>query len=175
MARSWIPLVRRSCAKTRRLLSASPEDRPRSWELAGLRLLTDPTFSPAGVHESAPGRSLIKTEDPALGIEEIGSVDACCSRAISAQTTSTRFGREVVAAEQVTLTTETAARQLGGTARALATWQQAALPLPDGGSPGSAGTPGRLGGRLMVLSHSILWRAGRERQHRWGWRWSQAA
>ncbi len=45
-------------------------------ELGGLRLLTVPTFSPAGVHESAPGRPLTKTEDPAFGLEAIGSIDA---------------------------------------------------------------------------------------------------
>ena len=41
-------------------------------EIGGHRLLTHPTFSPAGVHESTPGRPLTKTEDPAIGIDEIG-------------------------------------------------------------------------------------------------------
>src|SRR5262245_53260101 len=44
-------------------------------ELGGLRLLTDPTFSPPGVYESAPGRPLTKIEGPALTIGEIGPID----------------------------------------------------------------------------------------------------
>jgi len=45
-------------------------------EVAGLRLLTDPTFSPVGIYESAPGRPLTKTEGPALNVDGVGRVDA---------------------------------------------------------------------------------------------------
>jgi L-ascorbate metabolism protein UlaG (beta-lactamase superfamily) len=44
-------------------------------ELDGLRLLTDPTFDPPGDYDVG-GRVLSKTAPPAVGIDEIGQIDA---------------------------------------------------------------------------------------------------
>jgi L-ascorbate metabolism protein UlaG (beta-lactamase superfamily) len=47
-------------------------------ELGGLRLLTDPTFDPAGTEYRTPLYVLRKTGAPALADEAIGAVDAYC-------------------------------------------------------------------------------------------------
>lgn len=45
-------------------------------EWHGLRLLTDPTFDPAGTVYALPGYTLRKTPRPAVAASELGSVDA---------------------------------------------------------------------------------------------------
>ncbi|PZS30117.1 MAG: Zn-dependent hydrolase [Pseudonocardiales bacterium] len=114
-------------------------------ELGGLRLLTDPTFSPAGVHESAPGRPLTKTEDPAFGPDAIGSVDAVLLSHDQHADNLDPVGREFLSDSPLTLTTEAAARRLGGTARALASWNTVTLERPDGGTLDITAVPARHG------------------------------
>ncbi|HEX5501648.1 MAG TPA: MBL fold metallo-hydrolase [Thermomicrobiales bacterium] len=117
-------------------------------EVGGLRLLTDPTFSPAGAHESSPGRFLTKTEGPALSADAVGRVDAVLLSHDQHADNLDPAGRAVVAAAPLTLTTPVAAERLGGTARGLENWQRATLPRPDGGSlevtavPAQHGPPG---------------------------------
>ena len=101
-------------------------------EIGGLRLLTDPTFSPAGVHESTPGRPLTKTEDPAVGIDEIGRIDAVLLSHDQHADNLDPAGRDFLATAILTLTTPAAAARLGGTARGLGSWEQVTLPRPDG-------------------------------------------
>jgi L-ascorbate metabolism protein UlaG (beta-lactamase superfamily) len=103
-------------------------------EVAGLRLLTDPTFSPAGVYESAPGRPLTKTEGPALGANTVGRVDAVLLSHDQHADNLDPDGRALVASAPLTLTTVEAAVRLDATAQGLASWQQVLLPLPEGGS-----------------------------------------
>jgi L-ascorbate metabolism protein UlaG (beta-lactamase superfamily) len=45
-------------------------------EIGGLRLLTDPTFDPAGSEYPTAVYTLRKTQGPALGADDIGEVDA---------------------------------------------------------------------------------------------------
>jgi L-ascorbate metabolism protein UlaG (beta-lactamase superfamily) len=47
-------------------------------EIDGLRLLTDPTFDPAGTEYFAKSYALHKTQDPALDIQALRPVDARC-------------------------------------------------------------------------------------------------
>ena len=101
-------------------------------EVEGLRLLTDPTFSPVGMHESAPGRPLTKTEGPALDVDGLGRVDAVLLSHDQHADNLDPAGREVVASAPLTLTTVDAAKRLGATAQGLASWQRAQLSLPDG-------------------------------------------
>lgn len=117
-------------------------------EVGGLRLLTDPTFSPAGAHESSPGRFLTKTEGPAVEAAAAGRVDAVLLSHDQHADNLDPAGRAVVAAAPLTLTTPAGAERLGGTARGLEPWQSATLPRPDGGSlevtavPAQHGPPG---------------------------------
>jgi L-ascorbate metabolism protein UlaG (beta-lactamase superfamily) len=103
-------------------------------EVAGLRLLTDPTFSPVGVHESAPGRPLTKTEGPALDVNGLGRIDAVLLSHDQHADNLDPAGREVVASAPLTLTTVDAAKRLGATAQGLPNWHRVRLPLPAGGS-----------------------------------------
>jgi L-ascorbate metabolism protein UlaG (beta-lactamase superfamily) len=45
-------------------------------EIGGLRLLTDPTFDPAGGEYQTPSYSLFKLQQPALDKDAIGQIDA---------------------------------------------------------------------------------------------------
>jgi L-ascorbate metabolism protein UlaG (beta-lactamase superfamily) len=103
-------------------------------EVAGLRLLTDPTFSPAGVYESAPGRPLTKTEGPALDANAVGRLDAVLLSHDQHADNLDPAGREVVASAPLTLTTVEAAERVGSAAQGLTSWQRVLLPLPEGGS-----------------------------------------
>nr|WP_222426786.1 MBL fold metallo-hydrolase [Amycolatopsis rhizosphaerae] len=96
-------------------------------ELAGKRLLTDPTFSPAGVHESAPGRPLTKTEEPGLSREDIGEVDAVLLSHDQHADNLDPAGRALVGEVLLTLTTRSGASRLGGTAQGLPPWAMVAL------------------------------------------------
>jgi L-ascorbate metabolism protein UlaG (beta-lactamase superfamily) len=117
-------------------------------EVAGLLLLTDPTFSPPGVYESVPGRPLTKTEGPALGASAVGRVDAVLLSHDQHADNLDPVGREVVASAPLTLTTVEAAERLGVPARGLASWRSARLPFPGGGTldvtavPALHGPPG---------------------------------
>ena len=114
-------------------------------ELGGLRLLTDPTFSPAGVHESAPGRLLTKTEDPALGIDSVGAPDVVLLSHDQHADNLDPAGRELLMSSPLTLTTESGAQRLGGTARGLASWHHVTVPRPDGSALEITAVPARHG------------------------------
>ena len=103
-------------------------------EVAGLRLLTDPTFSPVGVYESAPGRPLTKTEGPALDVDGVGRIDVVLLSHDQHADNLDPAGREVAASAPLTLTTVEAAQRLDATAQGLPNWQRVRLPLPEGGS-----------------------------------------
>jgi L-ascorbate metabolism protein UlaG (beta-lactamase superfamily) len=101
-------------------------------EVGGLRLLTDPTFSPAGAHETTPGRPLTKTEDPAVSLESLGRIDAVLLSHDQHADNLDPAGLAVVAAAPLTLTTPAAADRLGGTTQGLQNWEQVELRRPDG-------------------------------------------
>ncbi|NKQ56438.1 MBL fold metallo-hydrolase [Amycolatopsis sp. K13G38] len=112
-------------------------------ELGGKRLLTDPTFSPAGVHESAPGRPLTKTEDPAVSREALGEIDAVLLSHDQHADNLDPAGRELVGEVLLTLTTISGARRLGGTAQGLPPWAAISLgPLEVISVPALHGPPG---------------------------------
>ncbi len=103
-------------------------------EVGGLRLLTDPTFSPAGMHESAPGRPLTKTEGPAINADAVGRVDVVLLSHDQHADNLDPAGRKVATSAPLILTTPAAAERLGAAARGLVSWQRAQLSLPEGGS-----------------------------------------
>ncbi|WP_312860866.1 MBL fold metallo-hydrolase [Amycolatopsis endophytica] len=93
-------------------------------EVAGKRFLTDPTFSPAGVHETTPGRPLTKTEGPGLSADEIGPVDAVLLSHDQHADNLDPDGQRYVGEALLTLTTPSGAQRLGGTAQGLPPWHQ---------------------------------------------------
>jgi L-ascorbate metabolism protein UlaG (beta-lactamase superfamily) len=79
----------------------------------GLRLLTDPTFSPPG--EYPGGVTLTKTSGPALTPEEVGAVDAVVLSHDQHADNLDPAGREYLASAPLILTTPAGAKRLGPT------------------------------------------------------------
>ncbi|WP_275006815.1 MBL fold metallo-hydrolase [Promicromonospora iranensis] len=101
-------------------------------EYGGLRLLTDPTFDPAGTY---PGASpLERTVDSPVTADEVGAVDAVLLSHDEHADNLDSAGRAFLSGVPVTLTTVSGAVRLGGTARGLAPWEAIELPRPDGGT-----------------------------------------
>jgi L-ascorbate metabolism protein UlaG (beta-lactamase superfamily) len=91
-------------------------------EIADRRLLTDPTFSPAGDYETGPGRTLTKTEGPGVSLESLEPIDAVLLSHDPHVDNLDPAGRELVGRILLTLTTVSGARRLGGTAQGLPPW-----------------------------------------------------
>ena len=101
-------------------------------ELAGLRLLTDPTFDPPGDYPIG-ARRLTKTAAPAVPRQEVGRLDAVLLSHDQHPDNLDREGRLLLAEVPLVLTTPAAAERLGGSARALRPWEAVELP----GAPGA--------------------------------------
>jgi L-ascorbate metabolism protein UlaG (beta-lactamase superfamily) len=91
-------------------------------EIAGVRLLTDPTFDPPGLYQSGPV-TLEKRTGPALAADELGPVDAVLLSHDQHADNLDHAGRALLDAVPATLTTRAAAGRLRGTARGLAPWE----------------------------------------------------
>lgn len=92
-------------------------------EVAGLRLLTDPNFDPAGSSYETPVYTLHKSTDPGLTADAIGSVDAVLLSHDHHFDNLDRAGRMMLVRANRTLTPVAAAERLGGNAIGLAPWQ----------------------------------------------------
>jgi L-ascorbate metabolism protein UlaG (beta-lactamase superfamily) len=125
-------------------------------EIGGKRLLTDPTFSPAGAHPTGGGRQLTKTEDPTLTAEEVGPVDAVLLSHDQHADNLDAGGRKFVEESLLTLTTPSGAARLGGTAQGLPPWatirlgrlEVSAVPALHG-PPGAERVVGEVTGFLL--------------------------
>ncbi|QAY62465.1 MBL fold metallo-hydrolase [Xylanimonas allomyrinae] len=95
-------------------------------EFAGTRLLVDPTFD---VPQEYPvgARSLRKTSGPTWTAERVGPVDAVLLSHDQHADNLDHAGRTYLATAPLTLTTALAAERLGGTARALPSWETAVI------------------------------------------------
>ncbi|BDM70354.1 MBL fold metallo-hydrolase [Streptomyces nigrescens] len=113
-------------------------------EIAGVRLLTDPTFDPPGDYPIGE-RKLVKTAGAALTPEEIGPVDAVLLSHDHHPDNLDRAGRAYTAEAPLVLSTAAARERLGGTVRALADGEQFTLPRPDGGTLTVTGVPAQHG------------------------------
>src|SRR6185437_14901477 len=83
-------------------------------EIGGLRLLTDPTFDPAGEYASGT-RTLTKTLDGALSPATLGPIDAVLLSHDQHPDNPDRSGRELLAQVPLTLSTASAQSRLDGT------------------------------------------------------------
>ncbi|MGI5208424.1 MBL fold metallo-hydrolase [Spirillospora sp. CA-108201] len=113
-------------------------------EIAGVRLVLDPTFDPPGDYPMG-SRKLTKTAEPVLGPGDVGPVDAVLLSHDQHPDNLDAGGRAYLAGVALTLTTEAAAGRLGGTARALPNWEHTELPRPDGGTLRVTGVPAQHG------------------------------
>ncbi len=114
-------------------------------ELGGVRLLTDPTFDPAGEEYRTSVYTLRKSISPALGTDAIGPVDAILLSHDHHFDNLDRAGREFLKDASRVLTTVAGAERLGGNATGLARWQHVDVPAANGALLHITGTPARHG------------------------------
>ncbi len=136
-------------------------------ELGGLRLLTDPTFDPAGSEYPTAIYTLRKTGSPAVTPDSIGRVDAVLLSHDHHFDNLDRAGRALLPTAGTVLTTPAGAERLGGNATGLAPWQSIDLPARDDRVLHVTGTPARhgpLGGdRGPVTGFVLAWADSPER------------
>ena len=114
-------------------------------EVAGLRLLTDPTFDPAGTSYTTSAYTLRKTTSPAISAKDLGTIDIVLLSHDHHFDNLDNAGREILALAGRTLTTTEGAGRLGGNASALIPWQCVDFETPSGRTLRITGTPARHG------------------------------
>jgi len=110
-------------------------------EIGGLRLLTDPTFSPPGDYESGSGAVLTKTAGPALTPDEVGPIDIVLVSHDEHADNLDPGGREFLSGAGLVLTTAGGAERLGGHSHAVGVWESIDAPRPGGGALRITGAP----------------------------------
>jgi L-ascorbate metabolism protein UlaG (beta-lactamase superfamily) len=136
------------------------------------RLLTDPTFEPAGYHYAAGPQDVAKLISPALDPSQLGELDAVLLSHDQHNDNLDPAGRRVLSRARQTLTTELAAQRLGGNARGIPTWTSVeiaggvrvtAMParhgpaeLVDAVGPVSGWLVESEGGKLYVSGDTVL-------------------
>jgi L-ascorbate metabolism protein UlaG (beta-lactamase superfamily) len=112
----------------------------------GLRLLTDPTFDPPGEYKGlhSPVKH-VKTEGPALSVEEVGSLDAVLLSHDHHFDNLDNSGRALLPKAGVTFSTNTGAQRLGGNAVGLAPFEMRSLDARNGKRLLVTATPARHG------------------------------
>lgn len=115
-------------------------------EWNGLRLLTDPTFDPAGsTFSRGPSYTLRKTRGPALSAESLGELDAVLLSHDHHFDNLDDAGRAMLPRARLVLTTVAGAERLGGNARGLRPGDTAELRAPDSRVLRVTATPARHG------------------------------
>ena len=110
-----------------------------------MRLLTDPTFDPAGSEYTTPVYTLHKLAGPALSPDDVGTVDVVLLSHDHHFDNFDRLGREVAARAGRIVTTYDGATRLGGSAVGLRAWESTAIGTPDGRTLRVTATPARHG------------------------------
>lgn len=113
-------------------------------EIAGLRLITDPTFDEPTTYPQPMVQPLIKTAGPALSIDEVGPVNVVLASHYHEDNLD-HAGREVLGAAPVGYTTHEVASKYGDNVKALAEYESVTVPLPEGGELTITGVPAQHG------------------------------
>jgi L-ascorbate metabolism protein UlaG (beta-lactamase superfamily) len=113
--------------------------------VGGLRLLTDPTFDPAGSEYPTAVYTLRKTQGPALGVDALGEIDAVLLSHDHHFDNLDVSGRAMLASAQRVITTLAGAERLGGNAVGLEPWQSLEFRAANGGRLRVTSTPARHG------------------------------
>ena len=113
-------------------------------EIAGFRLLTDPTFDAPGLCQSGPV-TLEKHAGPALAAADIGKVDAVLLSHDQHADNLDHAGLAFLGEAQTVFTTRAGAARLGSGVRGLAPWQTIELTGDDGTRLHVTATPARHG------------------------------
>jgi L-ascorbate metabolism protein UlaG (beta-lactamase superfamily) len=130
-------------------------------ELDGLRLLTDPTFDPAGSTYQTPVYTLCKLTGPAVPAEEIGRIDAVLLSHDHHFDNLDRSGRRLLSAVPRVFTTRAGAERLGEGAVGLSAGDRQTLRAADGRELLVTATPARhgpsSGDRGPVIGFTLRW------------------
>jgi L-ascorbate metabolism protein UlaG (beta-lactamase superfamily) len=136
-------------------------------EVAGWRLLTDPTFdAPGRRYAFGWGTSSRKLAGPAIAAADIGALDAVLLSHDQHDDNLDAAGRALLPAAGAVVTTESGAVRLGGAARGLAPWDTTRLEAPDRPAIEITATPCRHGPRWLrfaygdVIGFSLRWDGG---------------
>jgi L-ascorbate metabolism protein UlaG (beta-lactamase superfamily) len=123
-------------------------------EVGGWRLLTDPTFDPAGgSYRFGWGTGSQKLAGPAIAAADLGPIDAVLLSHDHHEDNLDPAGRALLPSAGVVITTASGAKRLGGSARGLTAWQTTRLEAPDRPPIEVTATPCRHG---PPLSHPIV-------------------
>jgi L-ascorbate metabolism protein UlaG (beta-lactamase superfamily) len=114
-------------------------------ELGGLRFITDPTFDPPGAYEPRPGVHLTKLGGPAVGPDDVGSVDVVLLSHDHHKDNLDDAGRAFLADVPHVLTTTSGAERLGEGATPLPNWDSVEVERPSGGTLRITGVPAQHG------------------------------
>ena len=114
-------------------------------ELAGARLLTDPTLDPAGGSYPSGAAQLRKLADPYVRAEDLGAVDAVLLSHDRHPDNLDTAGRAFLARVPMVLTTADGAERLGGKSVGLAPWTSRQVTTRKGQMVYVTGTPCRHG------------------------------
>ncbi|HEX3360631.1 MAG TPA: hypothetical protein VHS74_06515 [Solirubrobacterales bacterium] len=100
-------------------------------EVDGWRILTDPTFDPAGgKYNFGWGTSSRKTAGPVIAAAEIGPLDAILVSHDQHDDNLDSAGRKLLPSAGTVVTTVAGARRLGGNAAGLKPWETTTLRPP---------------------------------------------
>lgn len=111
----------------------------------GMRILTDPTFDPAGSSYVTSFCALKKTQGPALTPDKIGHIDVVLLSHDHHFDNLDRAGRALLPSAGKVLTTGIGAQRVGGQAVGLAPWQSKDIPSPRGRTLRVTATPAQHG------------------------------
>jgi len=115
-------------------------------EIAGWRLLSDPTFDPAGgAYRFGWGTGSEKLAGPALAAEEIGDIDAVLLSHDHHEDNLDAAGRALLPSAGAAVTTVAGARRLAGRTRGLEPWAHTTLEAPGRAPLRVTATPCRHG------------------------------
>ena len=114
-------------------------------EFGGMRLLTDPTFDPAGGEYQTGPVTLTKLTGPVIAADRLGRIDAILLSHDQHSDNLDRAGRDFLGRAEKVLTTPTAAERLHGGAIGLRPWEVIDLASPDGRVLQVTATPARHG------------------------------
>ncbi len=123
-------------------------------EVGGWRLLTDPTFDPAGgSYRFGWGTGSKKLAGPAMAATDLGTIDAVLLSHDHHEDNLDPAGRALLPSAGVVITTASGAKRLGGSTRGLTAWQTTSLEAPNRAPIEVTATPCRHG---PPLSHPIV-------------------
>jgi len=136
-------------------------------EVGGWRLLTDPTFDPAGgSYRFGWGTGSKKLAGPAIAAADLGTIDAVLLSHDHHDDNLDRAGRALLPSAGAVITTVPGAKRLGGDSRGLAAWDSTSLEADGRPTIAVTATPCRHGPPLShpivgeVVGFSLDWEGG---------------